>query len=101
MLGADLLSWLSSLPSEARDAAIEAHLGIDTAVSPAPPGDDLIGYHPSGVAAIVRALIEVPVSADDIVVDLGSGLGKVALLTRLLTGATARGIEIQPALVER
>jgi SAM-dependent methyltransferase len=46
-------------------------------------------------------LIEVPVVADDVVVDLGAGLGKVVLLARLLTGATAHGIELQPALVHR
>jgi SAM-dependent methyltransferase len=46
-------------------------------------------------------LIEVPVVADDVVVDLGAGLGKVVLLARLLTGATAHGIELQPSLVHR
>ena len=34
-------------------------------------------------------------------VDLGSGLGKVVMLTRLLTGAAAIGIELQASLVER
>jgi SAM-dependent methyltransferase len=100
--GSALLEWLASLPPDARDAALEAHLGVAfPAPLPAPPGDHLIGYHASGVAAIVRALIEVPVAPGDVVVDLGAGLGKVVLLARLLTGAIARGIEIQPALVER
>jgi SAM-dependent methyltransferase len=49
----------------------------------------------------VRALIEAPVRVDDVVIDLGAGLGKVVLLAHLLTGATTRGIELQPALVER
>ena len=102
MRGADLLTWLAEVKPEARDAAVEEHLGI--ASSPpsfAPPGDHLIGYHASGVASIVRALLEVPVVPDDVVVDLGAGLGKVVVLARLLTGATARGIELQPALVDR
>ncbi|HXN30460.1 MAG TPA: class I SAM-dependent methyltransferase [Polyangiaceae bacterium] len=100
--GSDLLAWLASLPPSGRDAAIEEHFGIAPSVPPAtPPGEHLIGYHPSGVAAIVHALMAVPVSADDVFVDLGSGLGKVVLLAALLTGATARGIELQPALVER
>ena len=42
-----------------------------------------------------------PVATDDVFVDLGAGLGKVVMLARLLTGATARGIEIQPVLVDR
>jgi SAM-dependent methyltransferase len=98
--GADLLAWLSTHLPEARDSAIESHLGIaDGAPYSAPPGEHLIGYHASSVASIVRALAEVPVLSDDVVVDLGAGLGKVAFLTHLLTGATARGIELQPALV--
>jgi SAM-dependent methyltransferase len=101
MRGPDLLAWLASLPSALRDAAVEKRLGIDVGPSVSPPGEHLIGYHASGVASIVRMLIEVPVSTDDVVVDLGAGLGKVVLLTRLLTGATARGIELQPALVDR
>jgi SAM-dependent methyltransferase len=99
---AELLDWLSGLPEHARDAAIERFLGIDDpSVSAAPPGEELIGYHASGVASVVRALIEVPVSLDDVVVDLGAGLGKVVFLTRLLTGARARGIELQAGLVDR
>jgi SAM-dependent methyltransferase len=102
MLGFDWLAWLASIPPAERDAAVEEYLGI---AAPAPssvsPGEHLIGYHPSGVASIVRALIEVPVRVDDVVIDLGAGLGKVVLLAHLLTGATARGIEIQPLLVDR
>jgi hypothetical protein len=101
MHGRDLLAWLASLSPSERDAAIEEHLGIARAEWASPPGDHLIGYHASGVAPIVRMLIEVPVEADDVVVDLGAGLGKVVMLTRLLTGATARGIELQPALARR
>jgi hypothetical protein len=101
MRGPALLAWLASLPPSERDAAVEEHLGIVPAPAAAPPGDHLIGYHASGVASIVRMLAEVPVSSDDVVIDIGAGLGKVALLTRLLTGATARGIEVQPALVNR
>jgi SAM-dependent methyltransferase len=98
----DLLAWLASLPAGARDAAVEGRLGIGPPLpSSHSPGEDLIGYQPSGVASIVRALREVPVLAGDVVVDLGSGLGKVVLLARLLSGATARGIEVQAALVER
>jgi SAM-dependent methyltransferase len=98
---ADLLAWLASLPPGERDAAIETHLGI--AVEPSdssPPGDHLVGYHGSGVAPIVHALAEVPVGGEDVFIDLGSGLGKVVILAALLTGAAARGVELQPALVQ-
>jgi hypothetical protein len=101
MRGPDLLAWLASLAPPQRDGAVEQHLGIAEDVPASPPGEHLIGYHASGVASIVRMLIEVPVSSDDVVVDLGSGMGKVVLLASLLTGAAARGIELQPALVGR
>jgi SAM-dependent methyltransferase len=102
MLGVDWLAWLASIPPAARDAAVEEYLGIAApAPSSASPGEHLIGYHSSSVASIVRALIEVPVSVEDVVIDLGAGLGKVVLLAHLLTGATTRGIELQPLLVDR
>jgi SAM-dependent methyltransferase len=101
MDGPRLLRWLASIPLADRDEAMEERLGIrDTSTWPE-PGEHLVAYQPSGVAAIVRMLIEVPVTADDVVVDLGSGMGKAAILASLLTGATARGVELQPELVQR
>jgi len=96
-----LLAALAAFEPGERDKHLETWLGIADGAHDAPPGDDLIGYHASGVAAIVRALIEVPVVASDVFVDLGSGLGKVALLAHLLTGARARGVDIQKELVRR
>jgi hypothetical protein len=84
-----------------RDRVAEEWLGLDSGQPTEPPGDELVGYHPSGIASIVRMLVEVPVHSRDVFVDLGSGLGKVVLVTRLLTQAHARGIELQAALVER
>ena len=94
------LLWLSALPPGDRDAAVEERLGIALATRDEPPGEHLIGYHPSGAAPIVRALAAVPVRREDVLIDLGSGLGKVVLLATLLTGARARGVEVQPPLVE-
>jgi SAM-dependent methyltransferase len=102
MSGPALLDTLAALAPAERDHAIEECLGIAAPMpSQSPPGEHLLGYHPAGIAQIVRALAEVPVVASDVVVDLGAGLGKFVLVTRLLTGATARGIEIQPDLVAR
>ncbi len=96
-----LLTHLATLPASRRDAAVEARLGIADGANSEPPGDSLIGYHPSGLAPIVRSLLEVPVTPEDVLIDLGCGLGKVVLLAEMLTGATGRGIEIRPALVRR
>jgi SAM-dependent methyltransferase len=100
--GAQWLDWLASLPADERDAAVEELLGIGGQAPPStPPGEHLIGYHATGVAPIVRMLIEVPVGRGDVFIDLGAGLGKVVLLAAILTDASARGIELQGALVER
>jgi hypothetical protein len=96
----DLLETIARVPVVERDAWIERHLGLGEAPSK-PPGDDLVGYHASGVAPIVHMLHAVPVVPADVLVDLGSGLGKVVLLARMLTGATVRGVELQASLVER
>jgi SAM-dependent methyltransferase len=101
MNGLELLRWLARVPLEDRDAAVEERLRIRDTSSRPPPGKHMVEYQPSGVAAIVRMLIEVPVSVDDVVVDLGSGMGKVAILASLLTGAAARGVEVQPELVAK
>jgi SAM-dependent methyltransferase len=98
----ELLGWLASLPPGDRDALLEARFGIAAGdLSAAPPGEHLVGYHPSGFDPILRALAEVPVGTDDVFIDLGSGLGKVVLLAALLTGATVRGVELQAPLVAR
>ncbi|HEY2512398.1 MAG TPA: hypothetical protein VGI39_16135 [Polyangiaceae bacterium] len=92
------IRWIAGLAPRERDAAVEERLGIAVPTPDAAPGEHLIGYHPSGVAPIVRALAAVPVRREDVLVDLGSGLGKVVLLAALLTGVRAQGVELQPEL---
>jgi predicted RNA methylase len=65
-----------------------------------PQDSDLIGYVPSGIASILRIIAEVPITSSDILVDVGAGLGKVAMAAHLLSGARTRGIEWNPELVE-
>jgi SAM-dependent methyltransferase len=99
---AALLALLEAAPEGERDAAVERYLGIrEPDCDCLSPGEELIGYHPSGVGAIVSMLEAVPVTPSDVVVDLGSGLGKVVLLAHLLKGAKARGVDIQRELVLR
>jgi hypothetical protein len=99
--GADLLGWLAAHPPAQRDAAIEALLGIaDRPLQRMSLGEDLIDYFPSGVAPVVHAVLQVPIVPSDVLLDLGAGLGKVAMIVHLLSGARARGVELQPALRE-
>jgi SAM-dependent methyltransferase len=112
--GAELAHWLAEHPAAERDRAIERLLGVrefrvnaaapsadEFRVDPARPGAQTIGYFPSGIAPIVRAVLDVPITADDVFVDLGSGMGKVAIAVHLLTGARTRGVEVRPDLVAR
>ncbi len=99
--GANLLAWIAEHPSDSRDRALEELLGIARPVDQlgGAPGADRMPYMPSAIAPVVRAVLDVPITRDDVFVDLGAGLGKAAMAVHLLTGARARGVELQPALV--
>lgn len=98
--GPALRDRILSLPLHERDAFVDALLGLD-----APPDDvpDLprgaVPYLPCGVDEILTMVSEAPLGPADELVDLGSGLGRVAILAHLLTGARVHGIEIQEPLV--
>ena len=97
--GSAFLERLMSVPLQDRDAFTDVLLGIDELPDDVPnlPRDS-VPYLPSGVDEILSMAREVPVHAHDELVDLGSGLGRVVILTHLLTGCRARGIELQHAL---
>jgi len=100
--GAALLDQLRAVPARDRDGWVDELLGIEP---PPPDVPDLprgaVPYLPCGVDEIVAMVGEVPLGPDDELVDVGAGLGRVALLAHLLSGAGARGVEIQAPLVER
>lgn len=99
--GAALHERLASIPPVDRDAWVDELLGI-----PPPPPDiaDLprgaVPYLPCGVDEIAAMVRDAPLAADDELVDLGSGLGRAVILAHLLSGARARGVEIQAPLVQ-
>jgi hypothetical protein len=99
--GEALAQRIEMLPALDRDTFVDEVLELD----PLPPDlPDLprgsVPYLPCGVDDILAILRAVPVGADDAFVDLGSGLGRVVLLAHLVTGAPARGIELQAHLVQ-
>jgi SAM-dependent methyltransferase len=98
--GAALVERLLAVPFAERDAWLDALLGFE---SPPPDLPDLprgvVPYLPCGVDEILAMVREAPVGADDLLVDVGSGLGRMLILAHLISGAKAHGIEIQEPLV--
>lgn len=57
----------------------------------------MIGYYPTPARVILALVKHARLQAKDVLYDLGSGLGRVAMLVGLLTPAQVRGIEFEPA----
>jgi SAM-dependent methyltransferase len=94
-----------------RAALLDVHLmdrdaWTDLALGLGPPPDDgpelprgCVPYLPCRVDTLVRAVEGAVVTAADRFVDVGSGTGRALAVVSLLTGASALGLEVQPALV--
>lgn len=99
--GQALRELVEIVPRVDRDGFVDELLGID----PPPPDEPLpqgaVPYLPCAVDDILAMASDAPVTELETFVDLGSGLGRVAILIHLLTGAPALGIELQEALVAR
>lgn len=65
---------------------------------PAPP-PEMVFYQPTPTRHIVDGVRRARISADDVVLDLGAGLGHVPILVNVLSGARAMGVEREPAYV--
>lgn len=91
---------LLAVPPLDRDAWVDRVLGLDElpADGPALPAG-CVPYLPCPIDALLRVVEHASVGASDVFVDIGSGLGRAAIVVHLLTGAEAIGIEIQPDLV--
>jgi hypothetical protein len=63
-----------------------------------PLEDEMIAFQPSPISAVLELVDRAAIGPEDVFYDLGAGLGDVAVTLVLLTGATARGVEIDPSL---
>jgi SAM-dependent methyltransferase len=66
----------------------------DISVALAP---EMVAYQPTPVRQVLALIDAAKIGPGDLFYDLGSGLGQVAILVALLTGARSKGIEIEPA----
>ncbi len=85
-----------------RDEFVNRLLHVETDAMPGETiarGEEMVAYQPTPVRVLFTLLNWVSVRPDDVFYDLGSGLGHVAIMVRLLTDATAIGIEFEPSYV--
>lgn len=64
------------------------------------PAAEMVFYQPTPARHIFDLLEKTALTEDDTLVDIGSGLGHVALLTSICTKARSVGIELEPAYVD-
>jgi hypothetical protein len=113
-----LMLWASRIESEAplRAAMNQHHHGdsynyLDEVVSGvlrfAAPGEakieltpEMVAYQPTPVRHIFELIRRTRLIAQDVFIDLGSGLGSVPLLVAACTQAGAVGIEIEPSYID-
>jgi len=58
---------------------------------------EMVYYQPTPARIIFEMIEKARLTKKDVFYDLGSGLGQVTILVNLLSGATAKGIEFEPA----
>jgi hypothetical protein len=91
-------------PGESYDFLDELLSGILELDPPEATGTDLtsemVRYQPTPARHIFDLIARADPREDDVLVDLGSGLGHVPLLVAICTRARAVGIELEPAYVE-
>jgi hypothetical protein len=62
---------------------------------------DMVFYQPTPARHIFSLIRQTALTAEDVLIDLGSGLGHVPLMVSICTPARGTGIEMEPAYVER
>jgi SAM-dependent methyltransferase len=96
---ASFLAAITGVPARDRDAWMDVvwDAGEIPDDEPCLPRG-CVPYLPCPVDTVLEALQLADVRPDDVVVDVGCGLGRTMALARLSTGAACIGIEIQPGL---
>jgi hypothetical protein len=61
---------------------------------------NMVEYYKTPARVVFELADRVCLGPEDVLFDLGSGLGQVVLLVHLLTGVAAKGVEIEPAYCE-
>jgi hypothetical protein len=57
---------------------------------------EMVFYQPTPARVVLELVDRAGITPDDVFCDLGSGLGQVAILVNLLSGAKTKGVEVDP-----
>ena len=93
--------WQSGGAYDSLDALLSGVLFAEAAPEAAMDREsEMVFYQPTPARIILELVDRAHLQQDDTFYDLGSGLGQVVILVRLLSGATAKGVEVDPAYCE-
>jgi hypothetical protein len=81
------------------DTLIAGVLDFEAPAEVPEPGGEMVFYQPTPAREIFDFIERASITPQDVVMDLGAGLGHVTLLTAICTGARCIGIELQSAYV--
>lgn len=94
---------VGAVEGEGYDALDDLVAGVlrlaDPGASLLPLAPEMVFYQPTPARHVLDMLDRLALCGDDLLVDLGSGLGQVPMLAAICTGASVLGVEIQPAFV--
>lgn len=90
-----------AVPFLERDAWVNAALGLNDVPDDESLQPGGVPYLPASVDSILQFIQHARIGPEDVVVDVGSGIGRVCALIHLLTKAKCVGFELQQSLVER
>jgi hypothetical protein len=106
---AALLSWLphlgtsSTLERDGYDFLDDVIAGVlefeEPEATSVQPTAEMVFYQPTPARHVFDLLKRAALTEDDVLVDIGSGLGHVPVLTSLWTSARSIGVELEPAYV--
>ena len=82
-----------------RDEIVTGVLQLREPDAPRLHSPEMVPYQPTAVRHILDLITIGELSDEDILIDLGSGLGHVPLLVTILTGIRTLGIELEPTYV--
>jgi hypothetical protein len=98
----DYAPWKPEQPHigpDGLDVLVDGVLGYSGQFGRKAPADpEMVHYEPTPARAILELVDKTQLSSNQVIYDLGSGIGRASVLFNLTTGAQSKGIEIDRAL---